>query len=629
MATPKTTLFLAAFAAAAACTRPEPAQGSDAGVLLARFKAVTGGARWDAIASLETRATMSVGQLSGPVTTLQDVATGRAVSQYTLGPVSGAEGYDGTTAWSRDPGGEVVALDAPEARETAKTGAWINALAYWYPGRAPGAVIGEAGERAESGRRFQLLDATPRGGRAIALWFDADTGLLVRTVQRRGSDTITTAMDDYRDAAGVRLPFHVVVDQTDAAGRTDARARVEIHVDQVVANVQLDAAAFAMPAMTASARIADPSGTTQVPFELVNNHIYAAATIDGKPARVVVDTGGLNLLTPMSAQRLGVASSGKLAARGVGDEEVDLALGHAGEVRLGAAVLAHPVFYILDLGELQAGEGTEVDGLVGYEMFRRFRVTIDYAARLLTLTEPARFAPPAGAHVVPFELADRIPIVTGSLDGLPVRLSVDTGSRASLTLHAPFVRDHDLAARYGAAPETIVGWGVGGPSRGRPARLGALALGDLVIADIAGDLYTGDKGAFADPDRSGNLGGGVLRRFTVTFDYDAHRMYLTPNSDFGKPDDFDRSGLWLFADGDALKVVAVAPDGPSSKAGVAANDRIERISDEPVRQRTLAEWRQRLRSLPAGAHVALSVVRGGAPQNVDLVLADVIPQHAR
>src|SRR5690606_4810787 len=159
----------------------------------------------------------------------------------------------------------------------------------------------------------------------------------------------------------------------------------------------------------------------------------------------------------------------------------------------------------------------------------RFGVTIDYARRELVLAEPAKFAPPAGAHVVPFELADRMPIVQGTLDGLPVRVSIDTGSRTSLTLHSPFVHEHGLVEKYHAAPEAVVGWGVGGPSRGRPARFGTLELGDLALTGMAGDLYTGNKGAFASPDLSANLGGGVLKHYTIAFDYDAKKMYLVPN----------------------------------------------------------------------------------------------------
>jgi hypothetical protein len=273
-------------------------------------------------------------------------------------------------------------------------------------------------------------------------------------------------------------------------------------------------------------------------------------------------------------------------------------------------------------------EGVVSDGLVGFEMFRRFRVTVDYAAHVLTLTDPSKFTPPANAHVIPFDMAERIPVVTGTLDGLPVRVSVDTGSRASLTLHSPFVRDHDLVKRYAAAPETVTGWGVGGPAKSCPARLGKLELGDLTIKDIAGDLNVGNKGAFANPDLSANLGGGVLKRFSVSFDYDARKMYLVPNADVDKPDPFDRSGSWLITDGDALKVVAVAPQGAAEKAGLKVGDRILAIDGESPKARPVGEWRGRLREQAAGTHVRLRVTDGTAERKVDLVLADAIPAHA-
>jgi membrane-associated protease RseP (regulator of RpoE activity) len=279
----------------------------------------------------------------------------------------------------------------------------------------------------------------------------------------------------------------------------------------------------------------------------------------------------------------------------------------------------------MDMGALPSAEGVVEDGLVGFEMFRRFGVTIDYEQRVLTLADKAHFTPPAGAHVVPFELDAQIPIVHGTLDGLAARISVDTGSRASLTLHSPFVNEHGLVAKYGAAPEMVVGWGVGGKAMGRPARFGALTLGDVTIPDIAGDLYGGTKGAFANPDLSGNLGGGVLRRFTVAFDYDAHKMYLAPNKSFDDADPFDRSGLWLMKDGDALEVVSVAPGSAAATAGIAADDRIAKIDGAPVASQPLAEWRRRLRKTPAGAHVGLTLANG---KKVDLALADIIPPHA-
>ncbi len=616
-------ISLLSLAIAATC------HAGDAVGIFARAKAASGGAHWDGVRSWHSDGTVVTGGLNGSFDSIIDLRSGRSEGAFKLGPVEGADGFDGTHAWSRDPGGEVAALDAPEAVRRARSQAWLDAHAYWFPQRI-GATYGEVTSRVLDGKRYDVVVATPQGGDSLTLWFANDSSLLARVEQKEGPNTNTTVFDDYRPVGGLRVPFHFVTDSTDAAGRTDPRERTDIHFAHVALNVAVTDADFAMPKMVATARIDDPSGSTTIPFDLVNNHIYVDGRIDGKPARLLVDTGGVNLLTPTAAKKFGIVGEGKLAGGGVGDQKVDLALGHAQEVRVGNAVLAKPVFYILDLGALAQVEGVEADGLVGYEMFRRFGVEIDYARHRLVLTDPAKFAPPAGATAIPFKLSDRIPIVTGSLDGLPMQISIDTGSRASITLHAPFVKANNLVAKYHAAPEAVMGWGVGGPSRGRPARFGTLQLGDVRIDGIAGDLYMGNKGAFADPDLSGNLGGGVLRRFDVAFDYAKSTMYLAPNPEWaGKPDAFDRSGLWLLGDGDAFKVVDVASDSAALKAGLQLNDRVVSIGGEAIGKRSLAEWRERLRTTPVGTHVAIRFMRDGTEQAADLVLADRIAAVAQ
>lgn len=600
------------------------AQAEDAAVLLARYKAASGGAAWDGVKTLHATGTLAAGGLSGDVTVEQDLTNGRSVSRYKLGPVEGANGYDGTHSWSRDPGGEVAALDTPEAKRRARSQSWLDALGFWYPDRIK-ATYGSVADREADGRHYRVVEATPDGGDALTLWFDPSTGLLARTIQREGQDTVTTVTDDYRDVAGVRMAFHVVSDRTDAAGRTDPRNHTDIRLASIRLNDAIADADFAMPEMAATARIVDAGGIARVHFDLVNNHIYADGSIDGKPARFLVDTGGMNLLTPAAAKKFGIAGEGKLAGRGVGDEQVDFAFGHANEVRLGDAALAKPVFIIMDLGELAKVEGVEFDGLVGYEMFRRFGVTIDYAASTLTLADAAKFAPPAGVSAVPFELDDRIPIIEGTLDGVPGRFSVDTGSRSSLTMHSPFVGQHKLVEKYHAASDAVIGWGVGGPSRGRVARFGTLVLGDQKIPGIAGDLYIGDKGSFANPDVAGNLGGGVFRRFTMAFDYANKRLYFAPNANFAEPDAFDRSGFFLLGADDALVVADVAAESAGAKAGFVANDRIVAIDGAAVNQKSLVEWRAKLRELPAGTKLKVDRVRGGKKETVALVLADRIP----
>jgi predicted aspartyl protease len=597
----------------------------DANAVIARSKAASGGAQWDSVHSLLSTRVLKVGGLSGEERQLLDLLTGRSSDSYQMGPVDGADGYDGTHAWDRDGGGEVAVQTTPEAIRNARSQAWLDAYAYWYPKRMP-ATYGKVETRELDGKRFNVIKAMPDGGDPVTLWFAIDTDLLARIVQSDGGGGIeTTVLDDYRKVDGVLLPFHFVNDDTDAAGRTDPRNQQDIRVDRANLNAAVSDSDFAVPAMVATAHINDASGTTRVPFDLANNHIYVDGAVDGKPVRLMFDTGAGNLLTPTAAKRLGLTSKGKLAGGGSGEQLTDVGYARAKQVRIGAATLADPVFVVTDLGDLPKVEGVPLDGLVGYEMFRRFGVTIDYAKRQLTLSEPKKFTPPPGATALTFDLDGHHAAISATLDGMPVRLIVDTGSRGSLAMSAPFVRAHDLITKYGASPEAVTGWGVNGGSRGRPARFGTLRLGDRDIDGIAGDLFIGNKGAFANPDWSGNLGGGVLQRFTVAFDFANKKIYLAPNADIGKPYAFDRSGLWLLADGDALKVVDVAKDSAAEHAGMHIADRISSIDGVAIATKSLSDWREQLRELPVDTRLTIRYQRDGKSSDATLTLADRIP----
>ena len=594
-------------------------------IVLARYKAASGGTLWDAVKTLQLTGTTSSGGLDGAWRATLDLETGRSSDAYRLGPFDNADGYDGRVVWRRDPGGEVAVLDAPNSLRHARSQAWLDAHAYWYPSRISVSHYGKVEQHRLGGHRYAVVKAAPAGGDPLTLWFDTDSNLLARIVWKQGQYTMTSTLDDYRNTDGLRLPYHVATDVTDAAGRTDPRRRSEFRYQRIATNVPVVDADFAVPPMSATAHVANPTGITQVPFELLNNHIYVDGQINGRKARLLVDTGGVYLLTPAAARKFGLVSMGTLAEGGDGDHDMDLGFAQAKSIQVGDAVVADPVFAALDLGAMPKVEGVDFDGFIGYEMFRRFDITVDYEHRVLILAEPAKFVPPAGATAIRFDQDDRAPFIDGTLDGLPIRLWVDTGSRSSLTVGTPFTLKNGLLEKYRAGAETVVGQGVSGPAHAHPARFGRLTIGRFTIDGLAGELSTSNKGAFADPDLEADLGGGALRHFTLAIDYSAKHIYLAPNATLGRPNPFDRSGLWLLADDDALQIADVARGSAAEHAKLRKDDRILSIDGKPIAKRGLSDWRGRLRELPVGTALAIAYRRDGKIHTTRLVLADRIP----
>lgn len=622
---------------------PNPAPASDPiSAVLERSRQASGGDAWNGITFLEQRSKLAAAGLRGEMTSLEDVRDGRSRTQFTLGPITSGEGFDGQVRWRLDPGGEVVVEDSPDALLRLKTTLWIARHGYFTTSGASFRALGARTDAKTSiagapARPVTALEATPEGGRPIELWFDDATGLLVRTAHLEGTRTVVTYLEDYRAiAGGVKIPFRTVIDSGDPRNL----ATIEV---TAVARPSLAAAAFARPDAATDhlsfGGAAKESRTTELPFELINNHIYIRAVVNGQPVRLLVDTGGISLLTRAAVARLGLTADGNIAGSGAGAQQVDVGFAKGKTLQVGELTVTDPLFYVYDFAELLRVEGVEFDGLVGFELFHRFAVRIDYAKGVLRLSDPARFIPPsgpptgAGVVAVPFVLNERVPLVEGEIDGVPARFAIDTGSRASLTAASPFVAKHGLVARYKPRFATVTGWGVGGPVTSSPVRFAQVKIGGAVLSGILGDLYTGDQGAFADPRADANLGGGILRRFAVSFDYGKRVMYLEPNATAGAPDPYDRAGMFLIVEKQAaggvaglLEVAAVTPGSPAEKAGLRAGDRIAAVDGTAVAKKSLAAWRAVFRDGAAGEKHKLTITRGGDEKKViTFALADLIP----
>lgn len=111
------------------------ARAADSKDALSRFKDVSGGARWDAITSLHATYAVAASGLHGRTESWGDVRRGRYVSRYALGPMKGAEGFDGSRAWTQDTAGQVRIEEGGESREAAADEAYRRSLAFWYPQR--------------------------------------------------------------------------------------------------------------------------------------------------------------------------------------------------------------------------------------------------------------------------------------------------------------------------------------------------------------------------------------------------------------------------------------------------------------------------------------------------------------
>ena len=67
---------------------------------------------------------------------------------------------------------------------------------------------------------------------------------------------------------------------------------------------------------------------------------------------------------------------------------------------------------------------------------------------------------------------------------------------------------------------------MGGTDKSYSTRVSSLRLGSTLVSDQDADVIEAKNGAFADRIDAGNVGLALLRKFTVTFDFADHALYL-------------------------------------------------------------------------------------------------------
>ena len=256
-----------------------------------------------------------------------------------------------------------------------------------------------------------------------------------------------------------------------------------------------------------------------------------------------------------------------------------------------------------DYLELRNYLGTEVQGILGYELFSRFIVEINYDTKILTLTTPEHFKPKKSYQMIPISVEDTKPYITGHVAycdnvALDLKLMIDSGAS-----HGLFLDENSDPLLY--VPEkhitSSLGRGLGGVLNGKIARLKKFELGqrhweDLIATfpeedALLDSLMNSGDGSLNSGFRNGSIGGEILNRFKVIFDFPGERIYLKKGKAFKKPFTYNMSGLVVKAKGSRLntyEIVSVREESSGEKAGFKKGDIILSINNIDSRNLTLS-----------------------------------------
>ena len=607
---------------AAAIVAPAFARAADTDSRVAQLVTASGHALGissiDSVNTMRVDMSISAVGLTGTGTQWIDLRDGRFGESTNLGPLVSQDGYDGRVAWNADQTHLVWNTGGDSGRASEIGQAYLASYALWQQ-QMSGAAVSWLGTKTASGTSYDVLSITPRDSLVpFELWFDRTTHLPARAFFLNGFTTATLIFSDYRKAAGLNVPYATHTDSSDGNNSDATITRVTLDppgAEAALARPQTQPTDFSM---------VDGKTSTSVPVSLSENHVYLDVMLNGKgPYHFIFDTGGANIVDPAVAKEIGAFGKGSLQGSGVGSATENFSFANVAKMQVGDAVLTDQLFGVAPTRQgFGVSAGRPVDGLIGWEVLARYVTTFDYADKTVTLSLPG--TAPENAHVVPFVFYGTQPQIACTIDGIPAECTIDTGARDTITFMGPFTTAHPQIVPATLTAPGVNGFGVGGPAIGRLGRVASVGIGNLTLTNLVADYSAQTQGAFAAPFVAANIGGNLLRRFTITFDYRNGTMALVPNAALHDPDVYERSGLFLIRHAGNTVVVDARPGTPAASAGIAKGDVIASIDGSPAGGMSLGQIRDVFYQ-PAGTVVTLQITgKDAAQRTVKLTLGDYI-----
>ncbi len=294
---------------------------------------------------------------------------------------------------------------------------------------------------------------------------------------------------------------------------------------------------------SAGAVTAGKNSVAQIPITVgCGKAVFVQGRIRGSaPLNLLVDSGGGSsyILDTERAHALGLEPQRPFHLEG-GGENQPAAFATRGEAIELPGVTLNPASIVLtDFHWLEERCGLRIDGMIGYDLFRRYTVKINFDRKQLELYKSDVEYAGKGDRVPLREDAEHMLSIPAelSVDGEPemqVQLVVDTGDAlVPIAFTREFVEKHVPLKKLKGGPQKSRVEGLGGRTHLDLAQVKSLSIGGFVFRDLQVGLSEDQSGGLAHGDYDGVLGAEILSKFNLIFDL-AHKQLIL-ESNFSSP----------------------------------------------------------------------------------------------
>jgi hypothetical protein len=409
---------------------------------------------------------------------------------------------------------------------------------------------------------------------------------------------------------------------------------------------------------------------TVIPFKLINNLIFIPVNINGADLTFLLDTGVAETsIFSLENKELQLTNVEKIKFSGLGgDKSIDGFLSDDNIGRIGKNFVNYSmtVFIITDQDfNISSHVGIPVNGIIGYHFFKNHRILIDYISKKITIynDEDLFRKKTRNFSELDITIEKSKPYIIADVEMTNERKSskllIDLGNSDPIWLFPKLIKDF-VYNRPNI--DDFLGRGFNGDIYGKRSRIHNFYLGNFKFEKpltAMPDEYSIQHVNLVE-NRKGSLGGDIMRRFTVVFDYPHEKIYLRKNRNYDDPFHFNMSGLDFRQDGmewtkdmvnlpaknqgnlsggvevlnnnlqynfilkPIFSIAGVRKDSPGAKAGLQKDDRLISINGKKTADMTLQKIMELMKS-EEGKTIEMLIERKKRQMSLRFTLEDPIP----
>jgi len=232
-------------------------------------------------------------------------------------------------------------------------------------------------------------------------------------------------------------------------------------------------------------------------------------------------------------------------------------------------------FHVNDYTILTSVYGERIDGIIGYSVFNRYILKVDYDSMKVNFCTNGPIRYPRGGYLLKPAVSQLVtqPLRVRDEKGINSRFLYDMGAGLCMLLSKDFVNDSNFIDKK-KKRFMKEGEGLGGKIDMELTTIKEVRLGPYKFKNVPIFIFDDQTNITSYPQLGGLLGNDILRRFNVIINYQKGDIYLLPNKHFFEPFDYSYSGMELYMVNGRIIAGDVAKGSPAEDAGVKEGDEI-------------------------------------------------------